>query len=69
MYGLDLSRPEAWKALVETVRRLDPAYFNPDAMVLMGNFAAEAIRTPELLQLWPAIATRRRTRRQAPYAQ
>jgi hypothetical protein len=133
MYGLDLSRLEPREALVEAVRRLDPAYFNPDAMVLMGNFAGEAIRTPELLEirrkhaveprvtlvedvlsqlqergavsddidkhtiatmcfgsyfaafyrgnskkkipetvvavLWPAIATRRRTRGQARYAQ
>jgi AcrR family transcriptional regulator len=51
MYGLDLSRLEPREALVEAVRRLDPAYFNPDAMVLMGNFAGEAIRTPELLKI------------------
>jgi AcrR family transcriptional regulator len=38
-------------ALVEAVRRLDPAYFSPDAMVLMGNFAGEAIRTPKLLEI------------------
>jgi AcrR family transcriptional regulator len=49
MYALDLSQMEARQALVEAVRRLDPAYFNPNAMVLMGNFAGEAIRTPELL--------------------
>ena len=48
---LDLSRMEPREALVEAVRRLDPAYFNPDAMVLMGNFAGEAIRTPELLEI------------------
>ena len=42
---------EPREALVEAVRRLDPAYFNPDAMVLMGNFAGEAIRTPELLEI------------------
>ena len=50
-YTLDLSRMEPREALVEAVRRLDPAYFNPDAMVLMGNFAGEAIRTPELLEI------------------
>ena len=50
MYAPDLSRTEPREALVEAVRRLDPAYFNPDAMVLMGNFAGEAIRTPELLE-------------------
>jgi AcrR family transcriptional regulator len=48
-YTVDLSSREPREALVEAVRRLDPAYFNPDAMVLMGNFAGEAIRTPELL--------------------
>jgi AcrR family transcriptional regulator len=49
MYTLDLSRLAPREALVEAVRRLDPEYFNPDAMVLMGNFAGEAVRTPELL--------------------
>ena len=48
-YPVDLSGLEPREAFVEAVRRLDPAYFNPDAMVLMGNFAGEAIRTPELL--------------------
>jgi AcrR family transcriptional regulator len=51
MYTVDLSELEPRDALVEAVRRLDPAYFNPDAMGLMGNFAGEAIRTPELLQI------------------
>ncbi|HEX4249126.1 MAG TPA: TetR/AcrR family transcriptional regulator [Pseudonocardia sp.] len=51
MYTVDLSQLEPRGALVEAVRRLDPAYFNPDAMVLMGNFAGEAIRTPELLEI------------------
>ena len=41
----------AVEALTEAVRRLDPTYFNPDAMVLMGNFIGETIRTPELLAL------------------
>ena len=48
-YAVDLSGKEPREALVEAVRRLDPAFFNPDAMVLMGNFAGEAIRHPELL--------------------
>ncbi|WP_370962083.1 TetR/AcrR family transcriptional regulator [Amycolatopsis sp. cg9] len=48
-YTVDLSRLAPREAFTEAVRRLDPAYFNPDAMVLMGNFAGEAIRTPELL--------------------
>lgn len=51
MYTVDLSRMGPREAFVEAVRRLDPAYFNPDAMVLMGNFAGEAIRTPELLEI------------------
>lgn len=51
MYTLDLSRMEPREAFVEAVRRLDPAYFNPNAMVLMGNFAGEANRTPQLLEI------------------
>ena len=51
MYTIDLSKLTPREALTEAVRRLDPAYFNPDAMVLMGNFAGEAIRTPELLDI------------------
>jgi AcrR family transcriptional regulator len=39
----------AREAFTEAVRRVDPSYFNPDAMVLMGNFMGEALRTPELL--------------------
>ncbi|MFT7866544.1 MULTISPECIES: TetR/AcrR family transcriptional regulator [Amycolatopsis] len=48
-YTVDLTGLAPREAFTEAVRRLDPAYFNPDAMVLMGNFAGEAIRTPELL--------------------
>jgi AcrR family transcriptional regulator len=48
-YTVDLADLPPREAFTEAVRRLDPAYFNPDAMVLMGNFAGEAIRTPELL--------------------
>src|SRR5436309_15618478 len=33
MYTLDLSELGPREALTEAVRRLDPAYFNPDAMV------------------------------------
>jgi AcrR family transcriptional regulator len=51
MYTLDLSQMEGRDALVEAVRRVDPTYYNPDAMVLMGNFAGEAVRTPELLEI------------------
>jgi AcrR family transcriptional regulator len=51
MYTVDLSQMDGRDALVEAVRRVDPTYYNPDAMVLMGNFAGEAIRTPELLEI------------------
>ncbi len=50
-YEIDISSLEPREAFVEAVRRLDPAYFNPDAMVLMGNFAGELARTPQLLQM------------------
>src|SRR3954467_4165774 len=51
MFTVHLSRLEPREALVEAVRRLDPAYFNPDAMVLMGNFAGEGSHTPELFEM------------------
>jgi AcrR family transcriptional regulator len=51
LYALDLSTLEPREAFAEAVRRLDPAYYNPDAMVLMADFAGEAIRTPELLEI------------------
>jgi AcrR family transcriptional regulator len=49
-------------ALTEAVRRVDPCYFNPDAMVLMGNFMAETLRTPELLAHVKAHAVEPRVR-------
>jgi AcrR family transcriptional regulator len=51
MYAVDPSALTPREALVEAVRRLDPAFFDPDAMILMGNFAGEASRTPELLEI------------------
>lgn len=51
MYTVDLSRLEPRAALVEAVRRVDPAYYNPNAILLMGNFAGESVRTPELLEI------------------
>jgi AcrR family transcriptional regulator len=51
MYTVDLSQLDGREALVEAVRRVNPAYYNPDAMVLMGHFAGEATRTPELLDI------------------
>lgn len=51
LYDIDISQLEPREAFVEAVRRLDPAYFNPDAMVLMGNFAGEVSHTPELFEM------------------
>jgi AcrR family transcriptional regulator len=50
-YRIEIDSLQPREALVEAVRRLDPAYFNPDAMVLMGNFAGEVARTPELFEM------------------
>lgn len=50
-HEIDISSLGPREAFVEAVRRLDPAYFNPDAMVLMGNFAGELARTPKLLEM------------------
>lgn len=46
-----ISELEPREAFIEAIRRLDPAYFNADAMLLMGNFMGEARRTPELLDV------------------
>lgn len=46
----------AREAFTEAIRRVDPCYFNPDAMVLMGNFMGETLRTPELLAVVRAHA-------------
>src|SRR6476619_6446194 len=51
MYDLDLSGLGPREALLEAVRRLEAAYDHTHAMVLMGNIAGKAIRTPELLQI------------------
>ncbi|GAB4586901.1 TetR/AcrR family transcriptional regulator [Nocardia sp. IFM 10818] len=37
------------EAFTEAIRRVDPCYFNPDAIVLQGGFISEADRVPELL--------------------
>ena len=50
-YVIDIDSLESREAFVEAVRRLDPNYFNPDAMVLMGNFAGEIARTPQLFEM------------------
>jgi AcrR family transcriptional regulator len=49
--NLELEQLRPLDAFTEAIRRVDPCYFNPDAMVLMGNFMGEAIRTPELLEI------------------
>ena len=49
--GLELEELPPFDAFVEAVRRVDPCYFNPDAMVLMGNFMGEKLRTPALLEI------------------
>lgn len=51
LHSADLDQMSPREAFAEAVRRLDPTYFNPDAMILMGNFAGEANRTPELLEI------------------
>ncbi|MET3935638.1 TetR/AcrR family transcriptional regulator [Arthrobacter sp. OAP107] len=49
--NLNLDELPPLEALTEAVRRLDPAYFNPDAMILMGNFMGETNRTPGLMSI------------------
>ncbi len=46
---LSFAELPALEAFTEAVRRVDPSYFNPDAMVLVGNFMGWTIRTPDLL--------------------
>jgi AcrR family transcriptional regulator len=48
---LELAKLRPFEAFTEAIRRVDPCYFNPDAMVLMGNFMGETFRTPELLAI------------------
>lgn len=49
--ALELQELPPFDAFVEVIRRVDPCYFNPDAMVLMGNFMGETLRTPGLLEI------------------
>ena len=49
--ALDLGEMEPRQALVAAVHRLDPACSNPDAMVLMADFAGELHHTPQLLEI------------------
>ncbi|MDQ1057404.1 AcrR family transcriptional regulator [Arthrobacter globiformis] len=49
--NLNLDELPPLEALTEAVRRLDPTYFNPDAMILMGNFMGETNRTPGLMAI------------------
>jgi AcrR family transcriptional regulator len=69
-YTVDIAELAPRDAFVEAIRRLDPAYFNPDAIVLMGNFAGETAHTPELLEILrkhavqPRVALMEQTLRQ-----
>ena len=49
--NLELAKLRPFEAFTEAIRRVDPCYFNPDAMILMGNFMGETFRTPELLAI------------------
>jgi len=40
-----------YQAFLEALRRVDPCYFNPDAIILQGGFMGEQPRAPELLEL------------------
>ncbi|ASF06988.1 putative TetR family transcriptional regulator [Nocardia brasiliensis NBRC 14402] len=46
-FPLDDMTPE--EAFTEAIRRVDPCYYNPDAIILQGGFISEAERVPELL--------------------
>jgi AcrR family transcriptional regulator len=48
---LDLAELAPYEAFLEAVRRVDPCYFNPDAIILQGGFMGEQPRAPELLEL------------------
>jgi AcrR family transcriptional regulator len=40
---------EPLEAFTEAIRRVDPCYYNPDAIILQGGFIGETDRVPELL--------------------
>ncbi|NYD37572.1 TetR/AcrR family transcriptional regulator [Actinomycetospora corticicola] len=48
---LDLAALPPREAFAEAVRRVDPCYVNPDAIILQGGFMGEQPRAPELLQI------------------
>ncbi|MCD2189319.1 TetR/AcrR family transcriptional regulator [Actinomycetospora soli] len=48
---LDLEALPPREAFAEAVRRVDPCYANPEAIVLQGGFMGEQPRAPELLEL------------------
>jgi AcrR family transcriptional regulator len=48
---LELADLPPYQAFLEALRRVDPCYFNPDAIVLQGGFMGEQPRAPELLEL------------------
>lgn len=57
---LDLPAREAF---YEAVRRVDPRWANPHAVVLQGNIIGESLRAPELLALAADRAVNPRVRR------
>ncbi|MCZ4519439.1 TetR/AcrR family transcriptional regulator [Rhodococcus ruber] len=46
-----LSEMDPMDAFRESIRRVDPCYLNPDAIVLQGGFIGETSRVPELLAI------------------
>jgi AcrR family transcriptional regulator len=52
----ETDRADAFERFREAVRRIDPCFANPDAIVLQGNFMGETNRTPQLLDLLTARA-------------
>ncbi len=49
--ALELADLPPYEAFLEALRRVDPCYFNPDAIILQGGFMGEQPRAPELLEL------------------
>lgn len=47
----DETPAEPFQRFRQAVRRVDPRFANPDAIILQGNFMGETERTPELMDL------------------
>lgn len=48
---LELDDLTPFRAFREAIRRIDPCFANPDAIVMQGGIIGEQPRTPELLEL------------------